>query len=187
MYPTMEHYMAAMKYMHASSLPESTRKSLAISIFSTGGTIHQKYAVERLQKKIQAGVGTPADDALLEKEAEDVQKAMGKAATERLKMTFQEEKWNRPLRPDDPLTLRDRILRDALQYRWEKDADFRAILEELRAQRRYLVYTVKGAEAGAGSDGSEWSGTLEVAGPEKGRIRGENRMGYLLMEVAGWQ
>ena len=182
LYPTMEHYMAAMKYIHASTLPESKRKYYAMSIFSTAGTIHQKYAMERLQKKVQAGVGTPADDALLEKEAEDVQKAMGKAATEKLKMTFQEEKWNRPLRPDDPLTLRDRILRDALQYRWEKDADFRAILEELRAQRRYVLYTAKGE-----ADGAEWSGTLELSGPEKGRIRGENRLGYFLMDVAGWK
>lgn len=182
LYPTLEHYMAAMKYIHVSTLPESKRKYFAMSIFSTAGTIHQKYAMERLQKKIQAGVGTPADDVLLEKEAEDVQKAMGKAATERLKMTFQEEKWNRPLRPDDPLSLRDRILRDALTYRWEKDADFRAILEELRAQQRYILYTTKGT-----ADGAEWSGTLESSGPEKGRIRGENRMGYFLMEVAGWQ
>jgi hypothetical protein len=170
-----------MKYIHASTLPESKRKYLAISLFSTAGTIHQKYAMERLQKKIQAGVGTPADDVLLEKEAEDVQKATGKAATEKLKMAFQDEKWNRPLRPDDPLSLRDRILRDALSYRWEKDSDFRAILEELRAQRRYLLYTVKGAV-----DGSEWAGQLETTGPEKGRIRGENRLGYMLMEIAGY-
>ena len=182
LYPTMEHYLAAMKFIHASDLSESKRKSYAISLFSTAGTIHQKYAVKRLQTKIKAGSGVPEDDRFLADEADDVHKAMGRAAMEKLKMSFQEEKWNRPLRPDDPLTLRDRILRDALQYRWEKDADFRAILEELRAQRRYLLLTIKDA-----TQGSEWSGYMESTGPEKGRIRGENRYGYLLMEIAGWK
>jgi SAM-dependent methyltransferase/predicted RNA methylase/predicted NAD-dependent protein-ADP-ribosyltransferase YbiA (DUF1768 family) len=182
LYPTMEHYMAAMKYIHASNLSESKRNYLAISLFSTSGSIHQKYAMERLQKKTTAGSGTPLDDALLEKEAGDVQKALGKAFTEKQKIVFQEEKWNRPLRPEDPLSLRDRILHDALQYRWEKDADFRKILEELREQKRFLLYTVKEA-----ADGSEWAGQVETTGPEKGRLRGENRMGYMLMEVAGWK
>jgi predicted NAD-dependent protein-ADP-ribosyltransferase YbiA (DUF1768 family) len=181
LYPTMEHYMAAMKYIHASNLSESKRKYLAISLFSTAGSIHQKYATERLQKKTTAGLGTPLDDALLEKEASDVQKALGKTFTEKQKIVFQDEKWNRPLRPDDPLSLRDRILYDAFTYRWEKDADFRAILEELRAQKRYLIYTVKDAV-----DGSEWAGQVETTGPEKGRIRGENRLGYMLMEIAGY-
>lgn len=181
LYPTIEHYMAAMKYIHASNLSESKRNYLAISLFSTTGSIHQKYAMERLQKKVTPGSGTPVDDALLEKEAADVQKGLSKAFTEKQKIVFQEEKWNRPLRPEDALSLRDRILRDALVYRWEKDADFRKILEELRAQKRYLLYTIKEA-----ADGSEWAGQLETAGPEKGRLRGENRLGYMLMDVAGW-
>jgi predicted NAD-dependent protein-ADP-ribosyltransferase YbiA (DUF1768 family)/predicted RNA methylase len=181
LYPTIEHYMAAMKYIHASNLSESKRNYLAISLFSTTGSIHQKYAMERLQKKTTPGSGTPLDDALLEKEAVDVQKGLSKAFTEKQKIVFQDEKWNRPLRPEDALSLRDRILRDALVYRWEKDADFRKILEELRAQKRYLLYTIKDA-----ADGSEWGGQLETAGPEKGRLRGENRLGMMLMEVAGW-
>lgn len=176
LYPTMEHYMAAMKYRHASNRPD-----LAVSLFSTMGTIHQRFQKQRLEKRTTAGSGTPQDDKLLEEEAKEVRERLTKAFLDKHRIVFNEEKWKRPIHPDDPLRMRDRILRDALSYRWEKDENVHRILEELREQGRYLLYTV-----GADSDVSEWAGRLEVAGPEKGRIRGENRVGTFLMELAGF-
>lgn len=175
-YPTLEHYMAAMKYRHASNRPD-----LALTLFSRNGSIHQRFLAQRLMKKTMLGSGTPQDDKFLEDEAKDVRDRLTKAFTDKQRIVFNEEKWNRPIRANDPLSMRDRILRDALQYRWEKDDNFRKILEELRAQKRYLLYTL-----GPDSDVSEWAGRVEIAGPEAGRIRGENRIGFFLMELAGY-
>jgi hypothetical protein len=175
-YPTVEHYMAAMKYRHASNRPD-----LALSLFGRDGSIHQRFLAQRLVKKTMLGSGTPQDDKFLEEEAKEVRERLTKAFTDKHRVVFNEEKWNRPIRANDPLSMRDRILRDALQYRWEKDDNFRKILEELRAQKRYLLYTL-----GPDSDASEWAGRMEIAGPEKGRVRGENRIGFFLMELAGY-
>lgn len=176
LYPTMEHYMAAMKYRHASNRPD-----LAMSLFSKVGNIHQKFSKLRLDKRTISGSGTPQDDKFLEDEAKDVRERLTKIFTDKYRISFNEDKWNRPIRPDDPLTMRDRILYDALTYRWEKDDDFKKIIEEARAQKKYLLYTL-----GDGSESSEWAGRIEVAGPEKGRIRGQNRIGFFLMELAGY-
>jgi SAM-dependent methyltransferase/predicted RNA methylase len=176
LYPTMEHYLAAMKYRHASNRPD-----LAVSLFSTMGTIHQRFQKQRLEKRTTAGSGTPLDDKLLEEEAKEVRERLTKSFLDKHRIVFNEEKWMRPIHAEDSLSMRDRILRDALAYRWEKDDNFRKILEEVRGQGRYLLYTV-----GADSEVSEWAGRLEVAGPEKGRIRGENRVGFFLMELAGF-
>lgn len=176
LYPTMEHYLAAMKYRHASNRPD-----LAVSLFSTMGTIHQRFQKQRLEKRTTAGSGTPQDDKLLEEEAKDVRERMTKVFLDKHRIVFNEEKWKRPIHTEDPLSMRDRILWDALAYRWEKDNNFHTILEEVRGQGRYLLYTV-----GGDSEVSEWAGRLEVVGPEKGRVRGENRVGFFLMEIAGF-
>jgi hypothetical protein len=175
-YPTMEHYMAAMKYRHASN-----RADLARSLFSRDGSIHQRFLKQRLEKRTILGSGTPQDDKLLEEEAKDVRDRLGKTFTDKFRILFDEEKWNRPIRSNDPLSMRDRIVHDALEYRWTNDDNFRKIIEELRVQKKYLLYTL-----GPDSDVSEWAGRLEVTGPEKGRIRGENRIGFFLMKLANY-
>jgi hypothetical protein len=195
-YPTMEHYLAAMKYRMVSNRPD-----LAVSVFSVEGSIHQSFLKERLkvsremeeitdakekrERKTKNITGTPADDKLLEAENQEVRKRLTSPFVEQNKIQFDEAKWMRPLRPDDPLSLRDRVLRDALQMRWEKDANFRAIVEEARKQKLYLLYTLPAA-AGAGPEAAEWAGRIELVGPEKGRIKGSNRVGYFIMELAGW-
>jgi hypothetical protein len=175
LYPTMEHYMAAMKYQHASNHPE-----LVIPLFSTmGNTIHQKFITKRREKRVVYGSLTPDDYKLMEEEIKEVKQKMTKEFTEKQRVVFDDAKWNRPIRSDDPLSLRDRILYDAFMYRWEKDDNFRKIIEEAREQHRYLLYNV-----GPESEKSEWAAKLEIAGPSKGRITGENRIGFMLMEIA---
>ena len=198
-YPTMEHYLAAMKYRLVSNRPD-----FAVSIFSMAGAIHKSFVMERLkagrdmeeeaaeakeagkrERKIRDITGTPADDKLVEAENLEVRKRFLSPFLEQNKVQFDEEKWLRPLRPDDPLPLRDRVLRDALQTRWEKDANFRAMVEEARKQKLYLLYTLPQG-AGAGPEAAEWAGRLELTGLEKGRIKGSNRVGWFIMEIAGW-
>ncbi len=175
-YPTMEHYLAAMKYQHASNRPD-----LAITLFSTVGNIHQRYLIKRRAKGVRLGVGTPEDDKMLEEEVKEVKERLAPAFMEKQRVVIQEDKWNRPIHPDDPLPMRDRILRDALSYRWERDAAFRSIVEEARKKEKYLLYSI-----GADSDSSEWAGKLEISGPFKGKIRGGNKVGLFLMEIAGY-
>ncbi len=175
LYPTMEHYMAAMKYQHASNHPE-----LVIPLFSTmGNTIHQKYITKRREKRVPYKSLTPDDYKMMEEEVKEVKHKLGKEFADKQRVIFDDAKWNRPIRNGDPLSMRDRILYDALMYRWEKDENFRKIIEEAREQHRYLLYNV-----GADSDKFEWSAKLEIAGPTKGRITGENRLGFMLMEIA---
>jgi len=174
LYPTMEHYMAAMKYQHASNHPE-----LVIPLFSTSGNIHQKFVIKRREKRAVYGSGTPDDYKLLDEEISEVKNKLTREFMEKQRVAFDDSKWNRPIRNGDPLSMRDRILFDALTYRWERDDNFRKIVEEIRIQHRYPVYTV-----GSDSDKSEWSAKLEIAGPAKGRITGENRIGFMIMEIA---
>ena len=173
-YPSMEHYIAAMKYRHTSNRPD-----LALSLFSQNGNIHQRFLKHRLEKRTALGSGTPQDDKMLEEEGKDVRDKLTKAFADKHRIQFNEEKWNRPIHANDPLSMRDRIIKDALTYRWTNDDNFRKILEEVRAQKKYMLYTL-----GPDSEASEWAGRVEIAGPEKGRIRGENRIGFFLMEIA---
>ena len=177
MYPSIEHYLAAMKFAHTSN-----KADLAISLMSTSGSIHQKYALERRQKSIKVGSESPKDYELLDKEIDDVKRAMTKQYLNRFKVIFDENKWNRPLAADDPLSFRDRVLMDALIYRWEHDERFRRIIEAAREQNKYLLYSV-----GAKSSDSEFAGAREMTGPQKGRIKGGNKVGIFIMKIAGFK
>jgi len=177
MYPTIEHYLAAMKLQHASNSPE-----LAITLMSTSGSIHQKYAVERRQKAIKSGSENPKDYELLNSEIEDVKKMMMKTSLNRLKVKFDEDKWNRPLSNTDSLSFKDRILMDALTYRWERDERFRKIVEEVRTLGKYLLYSI-----GTKSGDSELAGIREMTGPQKGKIKGGNKVGLFIMEISGFR
>ena len=176
-YPSIEHYMAAMKLAHTSNSPD-----LAITLMSTSGSIHQKYSLERRQKQIKAGSESTKDYELLDKEVDDIKKAMTKQYLNRFKVTFDENKWNRPLIATDPLSFRDRVLMDALIYRWENDDRFRRIVEAAREQKKYLLYSI-----GPKSSESELAGAREMTGPQKGKIKGGNKVGIFIMQIAAFQ
>ena len=177
LYPSIEHYLAAMKLAHTSNSPD-----LAITQMSTSGSIHQKYALERRQKQIKAGSETPKDYELLDKEIDEVKKKMTKPFINQFRVTFDENKWNRPLVPNDPLSFRDRVLMDALNYRWENDERFRKIVEAAREQKKYLLYSIGGR-----SSDSEFAGTRVMTDPQKGTIKGGNKVGIFIMQIAGFQ
>jgi hypothetical protein len=144
-----------------------------------GTTVHQKFITKRREKRVSYGSLTPDDYKLMEEEVKEVKQKLAMEFADKQRVIFDDAKWNRPIRNGDPLSMRDRILYDALMYRWEKDENFRKIIEEVREQHRYLLYNI-----GPDSNKSEWSAKLEIAGPAKGRITGENRLGFMLMEIA---
>ena len=163
-YPTLEHYLAGMRYRVATNTPE-----LAKTLFGREGTIHQKFLRERLLES-ESGVKPITemrDKALLKEEIAAVREAIRPAAFKRYKSVFDEAKW---------ATKKDDILREGLGQRWEGDARFRKIVEAARDKGKTLLYYTPGAN----------SANMGGVRKNDGRIEGENRIGKSIMELAGF-
>ena len=163
-YPTMSHYMAAMRYRVASNTPE-----VASALLGRDGTIHQKYLRTRLLES--EGGSKPISDRrdreLLKQEAAEVQESIRPSTFKRYKSTFDEAKW---------ATKKDEVLREGLKQRWETDARFRKIVEAARDKGKTLLYYAPGAN----------SKNLGGVRKSDGRIEGENMIGKIIMELAGF-
>lgn len=163
-YPSIEHYMAGMKFKLASNKPE-----LAKSLMSTTGSIHQGFLNKR---RVEGGIKpeTARDYELLGEESNEVKKKMMKTYLNQYKVVFDDSKW---------IPVKDKVLMDALKYRWTKDERFHKIVEAAREQGKYLLYSIK-TTVGAG----ELGGVRDVS---TGRIVGENLVGKDIMVLAGFK
>lgn len=163
-YPTLNHYMAAMQYRLASNVPE-----LAGSLFGREGTIHQKYFRTRMLETDGGKKPLPErrDKELLKEEAQAVRDAIRPSAFKTYKATFDAARW---------ATKKEEALRAGLQQRYETDARFRRIVEAARDKGKTLLYYAPGAN----------SSNLGGVRKNTGRIEGENLMGKLIMELAGF-
>lgn len=164
-YPTLEHYMAAMRYKYASNKPE-----LAGSVFGKDGTIHQEYLRKR-QTESEAGTNplSPERERELNKlEMNAVRDAYRLSGFKRYRATFDDAKW---------ASKKDVVLREGLKQRWETDARFRKIVEAARDMGKTLLYYTPG------------SNLTNLGGIRKnsGVIDGDNKMGKIIMELAGYQ
>ena len=164
-YPSMEHFLAAMKYKVASDKP-----SLAQSIFGPDGTIHQKFL---RQKQAEIGVGAGAkpltearEAALLTEELKEIHTESRLAAMKKWKAKFDEAKWT---------SVKDELLENAVRQRWDKDARFHTIVEAAKQQGKYLLFFT-------GSASSEYGGKRT----KEGFLEGENKLGKMIMRVAGY-
>jgi hypothetical protein len=157
-YPTIEHYMAGMKLKHASNKPD-----LAVTLMSMNGSIHQ--AMLRKRRTNPVARESEADFDLLEEEMKEVRKQMLKTHLNKYKVTFSEDAWS---------LNKDKLLKYALEYRWNKDARFKKGVEAARELGMYLLYTTKPATA------SELGGIRDSTG----KIDGENKVGRMIMELA---
>jgi predicted NAD-dependent protein-ADP-ribosyltransferase YbiA (DUF1768 family) len=164
-YPSIDHYLAGMRTKLATNKPE-----LAVSVFSREGTIHQRFLNDRL------GMTNGGTKQLTEEEDHDIWKAeiaavklaMGAAALKKYKAVVDEAKW---------ATEKDRVLEDALTQRWTRDARFRKIIEAARNLGKTLLYYSPGATTNLGGKHSKNSG----------RIEGGNKVGKIMMKLAGYQ
>jgi len=162
-YPTVNHYLAAMKYKVATNKPE-----LAADLFGSKGTLHTKYL--RIREQISSkhkGLKESEDQELLRSEAADVADAALPKTIKRYKATYDEAKW---------LAHKDDVLKEALTQRWKHDARFRKIVEAARTQGKYLLYYT----------GSSTLSSFGGIRRDDGRIEGENQVGTLIMELAGY-
>jgi hypothetical protein len=162
-YPSIEHYLAAMKLKLASNKPD-----LAKTLMSTAGKIHQEFANKRRIELVKQE--SARDFELLGEEAVQVRKMMTKTELNKFRVVFDEDKW---------IPIKDRVLMDALKYRWEHDKRFRETVEAARNAGKYLLYSTKIA-----SVASELGGTRSLS---TSMIEGENKVGRFIMELAGFK
>jgi predicted NAD-dependent protein-ADP-ribosyltransferase YbiA (DUF1768 family) len=168
-YPSVDHYIAGMRAKLATDNAE-LGKSLAVSLFSREGTIHQKFLTDRLGLT-NAGtkpLSEEEDARILELENAAVKDAMRAPYLKRYKATVDEAKW---------ATVKDEVIEDAITQRWKKDARFRKIIEAARGLGKYLLFY---------TPGSSTSNVGGVRATATGRIEGENKIGKVMMELAGY-
>jgi len=168
-YPTVNHYLAGMKYKLSTDKPE-----LGADLFSSKGTIHTKYlrlrediATKHKGDKEKGQVKEAEDQELLRNEAADVADAALPKTIKRYKAQFNEAQW---------IAQKDDVLKKALEQRWKHDARFRKIVEEARTQNKYLLYYT----------GSTTITSFGGVRRDDGRIEGENQVGKIIMELAGY-
>jgi hypothetical protein len=166
-YPSLEHYIAAMKYKLASTKPE-----LAKEIFSQEGTIHQEAIRQEAAETGQGARALSAERAneLLKTERKKVLEDSdpGTKGMKKYKAVFDAGKW---------LSVKDKVLEEGLQQRWATDARFRRIVEAAKAKGLILLYYT-----GPGS-GSDLGGKRSA----DGTIDGDNKVGKIIMRLAGYR
>ncbi len=161
-YPSVEHYMAGMKYKLATDKPE-----LAKTIMSSAGKIHQKFLAMK-SSTAPTTVSSDRDATAFKEEADEVKMESRPQAMAKYGVTYNEGNW---------LAAKDRVLEEALQYRWMHDKRFRKIIEAARDQGKYLLYYT------GPISGSELGGKRRTT---DGRIDGTNRVGKIMMTLANY-
>jgi predicted NAD-dependent protein-ADP-ribosyltransferase YbiA (DUF1768 family) len=164
-YPSIEHFMAGMRYKVATDKP-----GLAQALFSPSGKIHQKFLRQRDAEK---GVGAGAkeltadrDAQLLAEEVKEIHVEMRISGMKKNGVKFDEAKWN---------NVKDDLLDEAVRQRYMKDARFRTIVEAAKQQGKILLFYT-------GSSNSEYGGKQT----KEKYIEGENKLGKSMMKIAGF-
>ena len=164
-YPSIEHFMGAMRYKVATDKP-----GLAQALFSPTGRIHQKFLRQRDSEK---GVGAGAkeltsdrDAELLMEEIKEVHAEMRLTGMKKNGVKFDEAKWN---------NVKDDLLDEAVRQRYTKDSRFRTIVEAAKQQGKVLLFYT-------GSANSEYGGKQT----KDKYIEGENKLGKAIMKIAGF-
>ena len=165
-YPSIEHFLAGMRYKVATDKP-----GLAQALFSPTGTIHQKFLRQRdAEKGIGAGAKPLSDDRdaeLLTEEMKEVHNEMRLTGMKKRSAKFNDAKWN---------DVKDELLKEAVRQRYAKDARYRTILEAAKQQGKTLLFYT-------GSASSEYGGKQT----KEKYLEGENKLGKAMMEIAGFE
>ncbi len=168
-YPSLEHYIAAMKYKYGAMKPDGSKiaDSTYINLFSTEGKIHQDAKLRELRASAAGSV--TLDEAtkgkLMKEESDEIQKQLKASGFKKNKVIFNEANW---------AAKEDEVLREGVRQRWERDARFRRIVEKMRDKSKYLLYYT-----GAGGM-SDYGGIRRM----NKKIDGTNKLGKLIMEFA---
>ncbi len=162
-YPSIEHYMAAMQVKRCARKKANGEKA-ARRIFSAQGAIHQKFIGERMARAITEDKHDLYQNSLKD-ELAAIQQAMRPAELAKAGVELTS--------PEDCTRVMHEALREGLRQRLERDALFRTIVQKAREKGKYLLnFDIKGGDM-TGRRGSD------------GKIKGNNRVGTVLMELAG--
>jgi hypothetical protein len=161
-YPSMEHYLAGMKYKLATNQSE-----IGLSYFSTNGSIHQDRLIKEQTMTAQGTkeLSTEVFQELLMEELAQIKSKLTPAVLK--KYGYDESKW---------ITVLEEILHMGLKQRWDRDKRFHTIVEAAKKKGQTLLYYT-GPKAG-----SELGGKRTA----QGYIDGKNLMGKIIMELAGF-
>jgi hypothetical protein len=165
-YPSLEHFWAAMKVLHAGKGPKASLKALATS-FSCDGTIHNE-AKERLTKEVKEKHLPSTQNLARMKIALDEWDKIRKAAAT---IAYDDTVW---------ATLHDKYLRYGLEQRWKHDVNFHKTIEDLRLKNAYLLYSI-------GPHLGDPTGLLAGKVRKNGTIDGDNQVGKIIMELAKYK
>jgi predicted NAD-dependent protein-ADP-ribosyltransferase YbiA (DUF1768 family) len=179
LYPTIDHYMAAMKYKIATNmLTIKGKENFARDIFGlekgqTGnvGSLELKYREEferikplNSKKKInQKELYT-----LLKTIANEVHSMSTPQRIKDFGFQFDDSKW---------LAKKNEVLAYAVRKRFEADDDLKTILYEARALDKYVLYQLEKGVV------NELGGELARAGKDV-QVVGDNKLGTLYMQLA---
>ena len=163
-YPSVEHYLAAMKYKKASNKPARAQQ-----LFSNDGEIHRQANEARVTKKYALGrdLNAKEDYAMMKQESEKVRDATLPGAFKAQGATFDEGAWVRE---------KDRALEYALRYRYMHDDKFQKAVNILKGKGKYILNYMKTAA-------NELGGLLD---PSTGFIKGGNKVGRFIMRIAAY-
>ena len=179
-YPSIEHYLAGMKLKHAgkklksaSSRPDYLAE-LAKNLFSISGDIHEEMIRKRAQSRPPIQLDSERDYTLQLEETLKVRKMITDASLKSYHIMLDESVWS---------TMKDRVLHYALDYRFHHDKRFENGVKTIITSGRDLLYSPKDAAKNTATS-DELGGERVLRGPAKGTIKGENKVGTMLMEIA---
>jgi hypothetical protein len=156
-YPSLEAAFASAMYQLGTNKPE-----LGATLFSTTSTIHQTM-MKALASEPEASDKRKADiqeDALI-----SIRNQIKPVEIKRTGAKYNETKY---------LEGRDAVMQAYIQQRYDTDAEFKRILDAVKAKNAILVYY-------NGPKASELGGLVK----EEGRIEGQNKIGIMYMRTVG--
>jgi predicted NAD-dependent protein-ADP-ribosyltransferase YbiA (DUF1768 family) len=148
----------------------SNKPELAAAIFGREGTIHQSFLRIRTE---ETSAGTrplteERDQVLLKDEAAQVKNKLKPAGLKSYGIKLDEAAWS---------VVKDDTLKTAYTYRWNRDARLRKIVEAARNQGKTLLYYTPGVAT---------SNLGGMRSSSDGSISGQNKIGRILMDLAGF-
>lgn len=165
-YPSIEHFLAAMKYMLATNKKDVGRQ-IAKDTFTHEGTIHQKY-LGILQERAGGPGKIPSEtvrQSILAEERRAVLDFTKSTTMKKYKVDFNQAIWD---------TIKDGLLKYALEQRFTEDEKFQKIMNKVRDEKMYLLYDTPISNDEGGERKND------------GSIVGQNKVGKLMMELAGY-
>lgn len=159
-YPSIKHYIMGKLMKEASNKPDVEQE------FRVDGGIHQKYIGKMEIEKASGKLTDARLREFMKEESDELNEKIKPAYMKKAKIVIDTGAW---------ASIKDDRLKYALRVRYERDAEFRRIVDSMRSQNKILVYEAE-------SKSSDLGGICRA----DGSVEGDNKYGKFLMEIAGF-